>query len=345
MRIPYFLMPIVFCFSMIGCNHNNQPQSDQVSSDPVYVPTTPSQDVPVAAPVQSDDSPAILTADDNAIIDSVLANGESRDVAPSVTNDRAVVFGDNYPGTPAELHGCVNDAKKNVLNLVKIDHFNPRNIRLILNEKCTKKNYEAWTIWVLANAVAGDRRFWGSSSHGAEDTDTAGNLIDVLVTFDMISKGVWDETTEVSPDFWAKTLRATTVDFLFINDSCHAGGQMRQAIGLAALKNKRLVRSIDGPPAVQARINAATQRGTSLRALTLTGTVVWACQPSELSEEDSIHGGLGTDAWWKARKNLLNTSPKAGDIVREANRILHSEYAASQHEGLTGQNKVLYSKE
>ncbi len=341
MRIPYFLMPIVFCFSMIGCNHNNQPQNEQVGSTPVY--TAPSQDAPVAAPVE--DAPTELTADDNAIIDSVLANGESRDVASAATNDRAVVFGNNYPGTPAELHGCVNDAKKNVLNLVKIDHFNPKNIRLILNEKCTKKAYEDWTTWVLINAVLGDRRFWASSSHGAEDTDADGRIVDVLVTIDMIKLNNWSPETEVGPDFWAKVLRSTTVDFLFINDSCHSGGQMRQAIGLAALKNKRLVRSIDGPPAVQARINAATQRGTSLRALTLTGTVIWACQPSELSEEDSIHGGLGTDAWWKARKNLLNTNPKAGDIVREANRILHTEYAASQHEGLTGVNKVLYSKE
>jgi hypothetical protein len=114
---------------------------------------------------------------------------------------------------------------------------------------------------------------------------------------------------------------------------------------LAAIKNKRLVRSIDGPPAVQARLNKATQRGTSLRSISLTGTVIWACQPSELSEEDSVHGGLGTDEFWVARKSLIASNPKVGTIIQEANRILHSDYAASQHEGLTGVNKVLFSKD
>ncbi len=338
MRITRFFVPLILALSLSGCHHQDQT---------VYVP--PSDSAP--APVQvSDPTPTVApsvapvaNADDETIINEVLANGESRDVAPSTTNDRAVVFGDNFPGTPAELHECVNDAKKNVLNLVRVEKFSPKNIRLFLNEKCTKKNYEGWTTWVLADAKPGDRRFFANSSHGAEDTDADGKLVDVLVTFDMVKNNDWSPATEVSPDFWASTLRSTTVDFLFLNDSCHSGGQMRQAIAVAAKKSKRAVRSIDGPAAVQARINAATERGQSLRSLILSGSVVWACQPSELSEEDSDHGGLGTDAYWKARKALIANNPKVGDVIREANRILHTEYMATQHEGLSGVNKTIFS--
>jgi hypothetical protein len=120
---------------------------------------------------------------------------------------------------------------------------------------------------------------------------------------------------------------------------------MRKIAGIAALKSNRLVRSIDGPPAVQARIEKATERGTSWRTAAITGSVVWACQPSELSEEDNVHGGLGTDSFWAARKKLIASNPKIGTVIQEANRILHSEYAASQHEGLTGVNKPMWSKD
>lgn len=337
MRIHKVLLSLLL-ITAVGCHHNKPPE--EFISQPSPIADTTPQTPPQA------DAPAVTsTAEDDAIIAEVLANGESRDVSASATNDRAVVFGDNYVGTPAELHECVNDAKKNVINLVKVEKFSPKNIRLFLNEKCTKENYEAWGAWVMAEAKPGDRRFFANSSHGAEDTDSQGRIIDVLVTYSMIQKNVWNATTEVSPEFWATLLRSTSVNFLFINDSCHAGGQMRKTLGIAALKNKRTVRSIDGPAIVQARIDAATERGQGLRSLALTGSVVWACQPSELSEEDSIHGGLGTDAYWKSRKALVASNPKIGDIIREANRILHTEYAASQHAGLTGVNKIVFSKD
>ncbi len=339
MKIVRFLAPLLLCICS-ACHHHNDQQpttTDPVGTTPVYTqPEQPTTQIPVS-------EPATTNAEDEAIIDAVLVNEDTRDTG---SGDRAVVFGNNYSGTQAQLHECVGDAKKNVLNLVRVEKFDPKNIRLFLDiDKCTKANYEKWVTWVVADTKPGDRRFFASSSHGAEDTNEQGQIVDVLVTSDMILKNEWSSATEVSPEFWAKVLRSTTVNFLFLNDSCHAGGQMRHEVGLAALKNKRLVRSLDGPPAVQARLNAATQRGPSLRALALTGTVVWACQPSELSEEDSVHGGLGTDAYWKARKSMIATNPKVGDIIREANRILHTEYAASQHEGLTGQNKPVFSKD
>lgn len=315
-----------------ACRHHQQKPSPTgaVSSQPVDTAPAPTP-------------PASASPEDEAIIQAVLANGDEQE--RSVSGERAAVFGDNYPGTDAALHECANDARKNVLNLVKLEHFDTKNIHLVLNEKCTKSNYEKWATWVLTDIKIGDRRFFANSSHGAEDTDVDGKVIDVLVTADMIYKNEWSSATEVSPEFWSKLLRSTTGEFVFLNDSCHAGGQMRKIAGLAAIKNKRLVRSIDGPPAVQARLDKATERGASWRTAAITGSAIWACQSSELSEEDSIHGGLGTDAFWAARKKLIASNPKIGTVIQEANRILHSEYAASQHEGLTGSNKPMWSKD
>jgi hypothetical protein len=274
---------------------------------------------------------------DEAIINSILDNDDTRGVTAS--SDRAVIFGNNFPGTSAELHQCVNDAKKNALNLVKFEKFRPADIRLFLNQKCTKANYEKWSAWVLADAKPGDRRIFANSSHGAEDTGADGKIYDIIVTDDMVRKGYWDETTEVLPAYWSNVLRSTSVDYLFINDACHAGGAQKR-FGLITGK---ATRSIDGPLAVQARLAAAVERGASWRSLAISGTVIPACQPAELSEEDSTHGGLGTDAYWRARKSLPLTA-KSGDIIREANRILHSEFNATQHMGLIGVNKPLFSE-
>ncbi len=118
---------------------------------------------------------------------------------------------------------------------------------------------------------------------------------------------------------------------------------MRAALSLIAQKNKRKVRSIDGPPVVQARVDAAVER-TSTRALfaDLNGTVFPVCQASELAEE-SEDGGAGTNAFWASRKAQPLTA-KSGDIVRTANKNL-KDHVFTQHFGLVGVNRPLYSKE
>lgn len=336
MRPKTYCIAVLLSLSFFGCCHHSQP-TPQSDTAPILQPST---EVPSTPDVAT--SP-VTNAEDEAIIQTVLANGDELERA--ISGERAAVFGNNYVGLPAELHGCVSDAKKNVVNLVKVEGFNPKNIRLFTNAQCTKNNYEKLATWVLADIKPGDRRFFATSSHGGETTDENGKIIDVLITWEMVSLGEWTEATQVSPEFWSKLLRSTSGNFVFLNDSCHSGGMMRQAVGSASLKNKRLVRSIDGPPAVQARIDKATERGASWRLAAIAGSVVWACQPSELSEEDSVRGGLGTDAYWTARKKLITTNPKVGDVIREANRILHNELAASQHMGLTGSNKPIFSKD
>lgn len=343
-----------------------QPQTPPIFTPtqpvPVDQPAGPTPQTTVADNPQATSPP--IDATDESIIALVLANGESREASGS--NDRAVVFGNNFPGTDAELHECVNDAKKNVINLVRFEHFNPKNIRLILNQQCTKANYEKWSKWLfegvlrtdraaLINAInagkptdkwvllkSGDiKRFWGNSSHGAEDTDADGKICDIIVTWDMISRGVWDSSTEVSAQFWYDLLRSTDVNFVFLNDCCHSGGVMRHALGLLGLQQGRIARSIEGPPVVQARVNAATQRDNSRAVLsTISGCVFAVCLPSELSEEALGIGGFGTEYFWQARKGLDILS-KNSDIVRQANK-LQRENAISQHMTLIGPVKPLY---
>lgn len=314
----------------------------QVGQTPVFDDTQPT---PVTAgplvdniPTPATEVPPATSQEDDAIVNAVLANGESEDTDKG-SGDRAVVFGNNFPGTDAELHQCVNDAKKDVVNLVKIDGFNTKNIRLFTDRQCTKANYEKWSKWALVDGVAGSRRAFFNSSHGGEDTDANGTVVDVLVTDDMVRKNEWSAATEVTYDFWYHLLRSTTNHWLLLNDSCHSGGQTRTSL-MAGLHG-RSVRSLDGTPEAQARVAKAIKHSNAKAALgDLTGSVVAVCLPNELASEGP-GGGVGTDTYWKARKTLPNTS-KVGDYIREANRLMRLTNE-SQHMTLIGLNNPLWN--
>lgn len=336
---------------MFDCECGCKPKPPATTNAPLtQAPAQPLVDIIVDNPTPP---AAPVDPDTDAIIAQVMANDNNTLPAEKGNGDRAVVFGNNYPGTDAELHECVNDAKKNVVNLVKVDHFDPKNIRLFTNQQCTKSNYEMWSKWALVDGVQTalpdpatnttppnwGRRAWFNSSHGAEDTDANGKVIQVLVTDDMVRKGQWDTTTEVTFDFWYALLRTTQHPWMMLNDSCHSGGQTRLVLSLVATKG-RAVRSLDGPAAVQARLNNATTRSTAMADLgKLTGTVFAVCLPNELASEGP-DGGVGTNAYWNARKKLPANS-KAGDYVKECNRLFHTTNE-SQHFTLVGVNTPLW---
>lgn len=314
-------------------------------ADPPVTPVVPSTPVTIG-PVNGDPIPSpasppatILEGsdEDSAIVNAVLANADSEETDKG-SGDRAVVFGNNFPGTDAQLYQCVNDAKKNVVNLVKIDGFNTKNIRLFTDQQCTKANYEKWVKWALVDGGPTGRRAFFNSSHGAEDTDANGNIVDVMVTDDMVRKNVWDASTEVTYDFWYNLLHGTSNRWLFFNDSCHSGGQTR--IALMSINNRR-VRSIDGSPDVQARLAKAISRSNSRIALgQLTGSVIAVCLPNELASEGP-NGGVGTDDYWKARKTIA-VGAVVGDYIREVNRLF-KQTNESQHMTLIGVNKPLWN--
>lgn len=302
------------------------------NTPPVGSQAPPSSQQPDTLP----DPANIASENDQAIINEILANGTSEDTLPrAATGDRAVVFGNNYPGTNAELHGCVKDAYKNALNLVKIDHFSTKNIRLFLNQQCTAANYRKWVVWSLTDIQPNDRRFIGNSSHGSEDT-IDGKVVGLICTWDMISTGVWDANTEITYDWWYNTLRMTSGNYFFLNDCCHAGGVARFSL----IDRGRRIRSLPPPANVALRIDQAVEKQPTLQARSkeLTGSLNPACAENELSEENA-DGGFGTEAYWTARRagNMAMVN-----IVKAENAYMR-QIAASQHMQLIGRNAALWS--
>lgn len=244
------------------------------------------------------------------------------------SGERAVVFGNNYPGTDAQLYQCVNDAVKNILGLVRVYGFDPHNIVMYVNDECTAANYKASANWLLTDKAApAGRRFFGNSSHGAQDADSTGKLRDVIVTWDMVKTGKWDETTVVPWDLWHDSIRQAPegVTFVILNDCCHAGGVMK-LIGPAPLPTagtpQRLARALEGPVEVQKRVAEARKRNT--RALTSTnaqikrGTVFAACRSDQLASEGE-NGGAATDAFWASARSMPETKYSILPLIKASN--------------------------
>lgn len=97
---------------------------------------------------------------------------------------KAVLIGCNYPGTKAELRGCINDVKRMRQCLVDRYGFDDENITVLIDtddsyDKPTGKNIRAALSSLISSAESGDLLFVHYSGHGTrlpaetgEDDDT-----------------------------------------------------------------------------------------------------------------------------------------------------------------------------
>ncbi|ESQ27185.1 hypothetical protein EUTSA_v10018629mg [Eutrema salsugineum] len=145
---------------------------------------------------------------------------------------KAVLIGINYPGTKAELHGCVNDVRRMHKCLVDRFGFSERNITELIDTddsstKPTGKNIRRALLNLVESAESGDVLVVHYSGHGTrlpaetgEDDDTGYDECIVPCDMNLITDDEFREFVEKVP----KDARIT-----FISDSCHSGGLIDEA--------------------------------------------------------------------------------------------------------------------
>ncbi|XP_074269327.1 metacaspase-5-like [Silene latifolia] len=140
---------------------------------------------------------------------------------------KAVLIGINYPGTKAELKGCINDVKRMHSCLLERYNFDERNITVLIDTdrsytQPTGRNIRAALNTLVRNAEPGDELFVHYSGHGTRlpaetgDADDTG-FDECIVPCDM--NLITDE------DF--KELVCQVHDgcrITIVSDSCHSGG-------------------------------------------------------------------------------------------------------------------------
>ncbi|BAT89725.1 hypothetical protein LR48_Vigan08g063800 [Vigna angularis] len=145
---------------------------------------------------------------------------------------KAVLIGINYPGTKAELKGCINDVQRMQQCLVERYGFSEDNITVLIDTdksytEPTGKNIRSALTSLVRSAEPGDVLFVHYSGHGTrlpaetgEDDDTGFDECIVPSDMNLITDDDFREFVDGIP----RGCRITIV-----SDSCHSGGLLEEA--------------------------------------------------------------------------------------------------------------------
>lgn len=161
---------------------------------------------------------------------------------------RALLVGVNdYPNPADRLEGCVNDVYL-MSALLQEQGFDPKDIRVVLNERATADGIRERLEWLLEGSGKGDQRFFFYSGHGAQLPGYGGkeevdHLDECLVPFDFD----WSKEKAVTDDWFCGLYSQLPYEtnFTAVLDCCHSGGMTRNG----SLK----VRGLDPPDDIRHR--------------------------------------------------------------------------------------------
>uniref|UniRef100_A0A1J3IW99 Metacaspase-4 n=1 Tax=Noccaea caerulescens TaxID=107243 RepID=A0A1J3IW99_NOCCA len=145
---------------------------------------------------------------------------------------KAVLIGINYPGTKAELRGCVNDVRRMYKCLVERYGFAEEDITVLIDTdessiQPTGKNIRKALSDLITSADSGDFLVVHYSGHGTrlpaetgEDDDTGYDECIVPCDMNLITDDDFRDLVDRAPQGCRLTL---------ISDSCHSGGLIDEA--------------------------------------------------------------------------------------------------------------------
>ncbi|KAK6133124.1 hypothetical protein DH2020_033163 [Rehmannia glutinosa] len=158
---------------------------------------------------------------------------------------KAVLIGCNYPGTKAELKGCINDVRRMYRCLVDRYGFSEEDITVLIDTadshtQPTGGNIRAALADLVSSAESGDFLFVHYSGHGTrlpaetgEDDDTGYDECIVPTDMNLITEDDFRELVDKVPEGCRITM---------VSDSCHSGGlidEAKEQIGESTKRNRK----------------------------------------------------------------------------------------------------------
>jgi metacaspase-1 len=139
---------------------------------------------------------------------------------------KALLVGINYPGTFAELKGCINDV--NAMNSILTNNYGFSNNKMLTDKQATTKNILASLEWLISGAKAGDVLYFHFSGHGSQVVDTnndeSDRLDEIICPIDLN----WKDKVIKDDDFlriFSKLPKG--VNLTVVLDCCHSGTGLR----------------------------------------------------------------------------------------------------------------------
>ncbi|KAK6149573.1 hypothetical protein DH2020_017098 [Rehmannia glutinosa] len=157
---------------------------------------------------------------------------------------KAVLIGCNYPGTKAELKGCINDVRRMYACLVERYGFSEDDITVLIDTddsstQPTGRNIRAALADLVNSAQPGDFLFVHYSGHGTrlpaetgEDDDTGYDECIVPTDMNLITDDDFRDLVDQVPEGCQITI---------VSDSCHSGGlidEAKEQIGESTKQNE-----------------------------------------------------------------------------------------------------------
>ncbi|CAM8947971.1 unnamed protein product [Rhodiola kirilowii] len=157
---------------------------------------------------------------------------------------KAVLIGCNYPGTKAQLKGCINDVNRMRQSLLDRFGFSSDDITLLIDTddsypQPTGKNIRQSIQNLIRSAQPGDVLFVHYSGHGTrlpaetgEDDDTGYDECIVPCDMNLITDDDFREFVDQVPDGCILSI---------VSDSCHSGGlidEAKEQIGESTKQNE-----------------------------------------------------------------------------------------------------------
>ncbi|XP_042520914.1 metacaspase-4 [Macadamia integrifolia] len=145
---------------------------------------------------------------------------------------KAVLIGCNYPGTKAELKGCINDVRRMYKCLIERYGFAEEDITVLIDTddsytQPTGKNIRRALANLIRSAEPGDYLFVHYSGHGTrlpaetgEDDDTGYDECIVPSDMNLITDDDFRDLVDKVPEGCRITI---------VSDSCHSGGLLDEA--------------------------------------------------------------------------------------------------------------------
>ena len=230
----------------------------------------------------------------------------------------AVVVGLNYPGTSAELRGCVNDAV-DWTTLLHAEHYE---VVALLNDAGTKEAILDQLREFTERLDWGDQLTFTFSGHGTWLPDTSGDEPDArdeaLCAADLWEGGLItdDELDLIFSE------RAFGSHVLMLSDSCHSGSVSRFA-NLGTSAQKRFLH-----PAVfgEAEVNAHEPPvGRGVMRPPSVSSLVSGCADNEYSYDAYIRGRYN-GAFTRAALDTYQREIQLGNWHEAIREILPSDY-------------------
>jgi len=228
--------------------------------------------------------------------------------------NKALLVGINkYKISGADLQGCVNDVTNVRDILLKYFGFTARNIRVLTDERATRKNILSRLTWLVDKAKAEDCLLFHYSGHGSQVIDRDGDELkdrmdEIICPHDMDWDGNFITDDDLGNAF--KNL-PKGVNLEVLLDSCHSGTGTRELLAITGLPAEVSFKPRFLPPPVDIACRADDEDMDVRRLLKgnnpMNHVLFAGCRDNQTSADAYINGSYNGAFTYYLAKHLRDT--------------------------------------